>query len=124
MYRINSSAGANALAGSDTSWCIARKTGTYYNQYTSSNQIFYFGIDKTLPLDDPKQKVAIRVTKDYDNNIIGVHYTSKKNDGDDKDPNELSYYPKVQGIIKSDAAQQPPSLITKVKMGYSNTRRS
>ena len=118
MFRINSSAGANALAGHDTSWCIARKSGSYYNQYTSTNQIFYFCINKTLPVDNPLQKVAVRVTKDINTNEVSdINYTSKINDGDNKDPSELPWFSKVKGTIENDALKQPPTLLVKVKHG-------
>ena len=118
VFRINSSAGANALAGHDTSWCIARKSGSYYNQYTSTNQIFYFCINKTLPVDNPLQKVAVRVTKDINTNEVSdINYTSKINDGDNKDPSELPWFSKVKGTIENDALKQPPTLLVKVKHG-------
>jgi hypothetical protein len=37
VYRLNSKQGANAIAGRDTTWCIARVSGMYYDQYTSTN---------------------------------------------------------------------------------------
>jgi hypothetical protein len=118
LYRINSKEGANALAGKDTTWCIARKSGSYFNQYTSTNQIFYFVIDKNLPVDDKLQKVAIRVTKDLDSDRVNdINYTSKRNDGDDSNPNELPYYRKIKSIIERDAKAQPPTLLVKVKSG-------
>ena len=118
LYKINSSLGANALAGNDTTWCIARKTSTYFNQYTSTNQIFYFVIDKNLSANDRLQKVAIRVTKNIDNNTIqNINYTSKKNDGDTRNPNELPYYGKLKTIIERDAAAQSPTLLTKIRSG-------
>jgi hypothetical protein len=115
VFRINSQQGANALAN-DTSWCITRLGQGYYTQYTSNNLIFYFVINKTKPLNDKFQKVAIRVMK-YKNKITNIEYTNKLNNGDHNNPTSLPGYNKYKDIIINDANQQPEGLLSKVKSG-------
>lgn len=115
LYRINSKSGANSLAGKDTSWCITKMDQNLYEQYTSTNLIFYFCINKNIELNERLQKVAIRVMRGSEGEIRDIKYTSKLNDGDNRDPREIPWYNKIYGAMISDAKVQPESLFSKLQ---------
>ncbi len=61
---------ASCKYGIGTKWCIAATASrNYFSQYSTSNNKFYFIIDKTLPPTDPASKFALAVIGTAQNQI-------------------------------------------------------
>ncbi len=104
LLRINSKH-ACVEYGKGTKWCITMESESYYEQYSSSNVVFYFVIDKN----NPENKVALSVQRDFDNNIIQI-------EAFDAEDNVISYNnSKVLDIVKKDAPIVPQGNIVKIK---------
>jgi hypothetical protein len=102
------------IYGANTQWCITMQNASYYEQYTQSNVVFYFIINK-IKRDDAYNKVALAYQRGLDNKILQLDIYDEK----DKQVNDLSgVFDNIGTILsktKSDAESRPKSILAKIK---------
>ncbi len=94
---------ASICYGAGTKWCIAMSDATYWEEYTEKNVVFYFDIDKSLPVSDPLHKYGIAVIRGRENQILGIEIY----DAEDNLVGEEHLSSKTKNIINTDAPSRP-----------------
>src|SRR5271157_4000255 len=106
--------------GQDTKWCISMKGRGYFEDYESSNVVFFFVLNKQAESRSSDSKIAIVYQRDKDNKIIEVQFFNAKNKqlGEPKF-NELigPESSKILSITKQKALQAPKSILAKLMNG-------
>ena len=71
LMRVDTKAAA-CFYGAGTKWCITMSAEKYYEDYVSSNVVFYFVLRKDVQKENDLYKVAVAVQRDMDNKILSV----------------------------------------------------
>lgn len=109
--------------GSNTRWCITMKDSSYYEQYKSSNVIFYFVLSK-VKRDDDFNKIALAYERDDDNNISQLEIFDEKDNPIDRnefihaihgEEEDLNKDNEILKITLNDAIKQPKSFLSRLK---------
>ncbi len=104
------------LYGSGTKWCITMKDASYYEDYTSSNVVFYFLLRKQ-PINDSFDKIAFAVKRNKDNAVQEIDIFDAEDidvTGSRKLVAAVKQFGLVTKVIMSDAPKRPKSLLAKV----------
>jgi len=106
------------IYGTGTKWCITQKEETHYEDYKQNNVIFYYLISKKY--DDQKySKIAFAFQRDLENNIVKFSIFDAQDDDVTVDLLDKLYENsnKIIEICKTDAKEQPQSLLSKIISG-------
>jgi hypothetical protein len=60
--------------GAGTKWCITMENAPYWDDYTGSGVMFYFLINKILPTENPRSKIALAVYPPRPNSTYPPQY--------------------------------------------------
>jgi len=108
---------ASVHFGNGARWCISMNNASYFEDYDSSNVVFFFLLSKQLAKETSvNYKIAISNQRDVDNNIIEQIFWNS-NDYQIDYMSLSSDYPnisKIKSIIDNLAPQQPKSILAKV----------
>lgn len=97
--------------GSGTKWCITMKDASYYEEYSDSNVVFYYLINKTLPKEDPRSKIAFAIQRDENNNVIKAEIFDAYDDKISEDADNKRFV----DISLNDAPKRPMNLFFKIE---------
>jgi hypothetical protein len=98
--------------GKGTKWCITMEMQDYYEEYSRSNTLFYFVINKKLEPSNPMSKIAIAIRRDEDNKILSVDLY----DALDKEVKSTAWWIyKAVETSTADAKTQPMTIYADVE---------
>lgn len=105
--------GSVCYYGRGTKWCITMKNKPYYSEYVAENVVFYMLINKELPPENPKSKIAFAVIRNKGNEIIKTELYDALDD-----QIHISSVPSdINNIVQMDAARRPRSVGAKIIWG-------
>jgi hypothetical protein len=100
--------------GAGTKWCITMGDANYWEDYTSNNIIFYYFLRKK-PFGDNFDKIAVAISRDENNNVIGKEaFDAADNSIDDDKLNELIGEELITQI-ENDAESVPETLMSRLQ---------
>src|SRR5271157_2230566 len=106
--------------GQDTKWCISMKGKGYFEDYESSNVVFFFVLNKQAESRSSDSKIAIVYQRDKDNKIKKTEFFNAKDEqlGEPKFNKLIGpESSKILSITESKALQVPKSILAKLMNG-------
>src|SRR5271157_3139176 len=106
--------------GQDTKWCISMKGKGYFEDYESSNVVFFFVLNKQAKSRSSDSKIAIVYQRDKDNKIIEVQFFNAKDEQLEESKFNKLIGPessKILSITESKALQAPKSILARLANG-------
>lgn len=111
VYRIDTKDAAK-LYGAGTRWCLTGADTSHFEDYSKSNAIHYFVLNKTLDKSDEFYKLAITYFRDYSNDITSSDFR------DAKDSKISAIIPNnILSLTKRDAESRPANLLYRLNKG-------
>lgn len=111
---------ASVHFGLGTKWCITEKLRSYFEDYDTNNDVFFFIMDKTIGQSDPLYKIAAQYSRQRDNRLQEMQFwdaenkrtmgiTIKAHMGDEYEAAHLA--------MSRAAMLHPQSMLSKIKAG-------
>jgi hypothetical protein len=100
--------------GKGTQWCITMEEEEHYEDYKSSNVLFYYVLRKK-PLGDDLDKVALAVMRDEDNLIEEIQAFDQADE--EMTPKAALVNKQALAAVKSDVKSQPKAFLDRIKSG-------
>ena len=111
---------ASVHYGLGTKWCITEKMRSYFEDYDTNNDVFFFIMDKTIGQDNPLYKIASQYSRQRHNQLEGMQFwdaENKRTMGITIKEHMGEEYEAAHLAMSRAAMLHPQSMLSKIKTG-------